>query len=275
MIDDSMSRRILILGAALLVSCDSSDQEFHQRGEYISRYSSEHRFQPDPPLPRTLPVYPWEEGKHHLHPTLSKEFFRCKGSSLNPRRTVLQRNGAIEIEDCGGTNTHSLPLNDGEESIYPVLIELLNYLQEATDHRIVITSGHRCPKHHLYVRNDKETLYSKHMIGAEVNFYLQGMEEQPMKVVQLLQDFYKKNDQYREQKEYSEFARYTRSTTDVSIQPWYNKEIFIKLYQSHEGRNFDNRHPFPYLSVQVRYDRDKGKRVNFSWELAEKNYLRW
>ena len=29
--------------------------------------------------------------------------------------------------------------------------------------------------------------------------------------------------------------------------PWFNKEIFIKLYRKSEGRDGDNRHPYPYL----------------------------
>ena len=63
--------------------------------------------------------------------------------------------------------------------------------------------------------------------------------------------------------------------SDVAIKPWYNREIFIKLYQKNEGRNFDNRHPYPYISVQVRYDYDAQKKVTYSWDKAFRNYMRW
>ena len=47
----------------------------------------------------------------------------------------------------------------------------------------------------------------------------------------------------------------------LAIEPWQNKEILIKLYQKDEGRDLDNRHPHPYISIQVRYDRDRGEPV--------------
>ena len=32
---------------------------------------------------------------------------------------------------------------------------------------------------------------------------------------------------------------------NVLIPPWYNKEILIKLFKKNEGRDLDNRHPYP------------------------------
>jgi len=86
--------------------------------------------------------------------------------------------------------------------------------------------------------------------------------------VKLLQDYYAD-----ESDEYRHFQRYTKSDTDVSTQPWYNKEVFIKMYKADEGRDFDNRHPYPYIRIQVRYDRKERKRVTFNWDVAEKNTL--
>ena len=62
--------------------------------------------------------------------------------------------------------------------------------------------------------------------------------------------------------------------TGILTAPWYNKEIFIKLYKKKEGRNFDNRHPYPYISIQVRFDTELNERVIYSWDKAYKNYLR-
>jgi hypothetical protein len=51
--------------------------------------------------------------------------------------------------------------------------------------------------------------------------------------------------------------------------------VFVKIYRENEGRNFDNQHAYPYISIQVRYDREKKQRVLYSWDLATHNYLRW
>ena len=109
------------------------------------------------------------------------------------------------------------------------------------------------------------------MVGAEVDFYVQGMEGQPKKIVDMIFDYYQ--ERY-DDKKYTTFARYTKSSTNVTTQPWFNREIFIKLFKKNEGRDLDNRHPFPYVSIQVRYDRDD-QRIVYTWEQAFHGYLRW
>ncbi len=158
----------------------------------------------------------------------------------------------------------------GKENVYPILLELLNYLQKKTGKRVVITCGHRCPAHNVYADPSKENRTSKHQMGAEVDFYIQGMEERPQEIIGLLMQYY----QTSPDKELVEFKRYDKPDARVSIQPWFNKEIFIKLYQKAEGRDADNRHPHPYLSIQVRYDRERKERVVYDWEKAAKNYHR-
>lgn len=113
------------------------------------------------------------------------------------------------------------------------------------------------------------------MIGAEVSFYVQGMEEKPEIVIKLLQDYYKDNEKYKGQKDYEGFKVFDKGKTDVSTLPVFNKEIFIKLYKKKEGRNFDNRHPYPYISIQVRFDRDLNGQVVYSWDKANRNYHRY
>lgn len=107
------------------------------------------------------------------------------------------------------------------------------------------------------------------MIGAEVDFYVEGMEEQPQKVVDLLMSYYKN------QLEYQEFKRYEGSNLNVAVKPWCNKEILIKLYQRHEGRDLDNQHSYPYIGVQVRYDREKKEVVKYDDTFAQKGYRRY
>ena len=74
----------------------------------------------------------------------------------------------------------------------------------------MITSGHRCPEHNAYVDPATENQYSKHMIGAEVSFYVQGMENQLEEVLQHVFNYYKETQRYKGLKEYLEFGRYER-----------------------------------------------------------------
>ena len=113
------------------------------------------------------------------------------------------------------------------------------------------------------------------MIGAEVDFYVRGQEDQPMKIVEMLMNYYKEHPSFKNKREYVLFSRYEKEDTGVSVFPWYNKEIFIKLYQKDEGRDFDNKHPYPYIGIQVRHDRELGQRVSYTWEKAYQNYHRF
>lgn len=258
--------KVLLLFLLLFVSgcTDQQKERRHQnlRGEYLIRHQDEYFFTPPLPQPRTRDTYPWEGKYVGGFPRLSKEFFRCKGNPLNP--VVVQERGEKEpfyYRDCKG---HGLPLKNGREFIYPCLIDLLNYVQEKTEKRVVITTGHRCPIHNAYCDYSPYNWGSKHMLGAEVDFYVEGMEHEPETIIELLMTYYKDEEP---------FQRYKREGLNVSTPPWYNKEIFIKLYLPHEGRDFDNQHPYPYIGIQVRYDRDEHKRVVFTHEQAQ-NYLR-
>lgn len=229
---------------------------------------------PPPALAGPKPTYPWETSYIGTLPRITKEFFRCKGNPLNPVRIVKEAEGLVRYYDCGGVEKHSLPLNNGKEFIYPILIELLNYLQVKTNKRVVITSGHRCPEHHAYTDPRPSSRNSKHLMGAEVSFYVQGLEDRPEEVVQELKRYYQQEPKYKEQKEFTEFLCYEKEDTQTMTRPLYNKEIFIKLYKATEGRNFDNRHPYPYISIQVRYDTATQKKVVFDAQQAFRNYLR-
>ena len=264
----------------LLILCgcsglEQSEQEKLRRlnatGEFISRNHDEILYAIPPPKYRSRPKYPWEETYVGKLPKITKEFFRCKGSSSNP--PFLQR--AENRFDCGGREKHSLPLRENKEFIYPILMEMLNDLQVKTGKKVVITCGYRCPVHNAYADDSAFNQTSKHMVGAEVDFYVRGMEHRPEEVVQLLMQFFKQSPLYRGKKEYEEFARYERSDTNVSTPPWYNKEILIKLFKKDEGRDFDNRHSYPYLSLQVRHDRDLNERVIYTWPKANTGYMRY
>ncbi len=259
----------------LLVSCSGLEQseykkvrERNAKHEKLYRKADEHHF--------TIPLmrsqirkrYSWEESFVGNYPRLTKEYLRCKGSSQNSVKSYYNdKQELVEYEDCNGN--HSLSVYNGKEFIFPVLLELLNFIQLKTNQRLVITSGHRCPKHNSYVDSSPENRTSKHMIGAEVDFYVQEMEYEPDKIIKIIQEFYS-------QKELSlrEFKNY-EGTTNVSTIPIFNKEVFVKLFKMDEGRNFDNQHLYPYISIQVRYDRMRKERVYYSWDQAYNNYFRW
>lgn len=210
-----------------------------------------------------LPAYPWELGKGNISP-ITKDYFRCKGSDLNPPLPILQDGKVIEnIFDCHGAETHSLPIRHEKEFIYPILIELVNEIQTATGKPVVITSGHRCPAHNRYVDTSPKNQGSKHQIGAEVSLYVSGLEQHPDVALNAIFAFYRSNPRYAADAAYTQFERYDKES-DVSVKPWVNKELLIKLYQPSEGRDADNRHPFPYLSIQVRFDKETNMRVAYS-----------
>lgn len=252
-----------------------SVNKIYQKGEYIYRNHNESLFNiPEAKAQSLDDPYPWEKGQIGSYPKITKEFFRCKGSTLNPMRATQEKGELARYFDCGGAEKHSLPLRNEKEFIYPILLELVNYIQIKTQKRVVITSGYRCPEHNLYVDSSLSNRYSKHTLGAEVSFYVQGLELHPEVVIQHIQEYYKTIPKYQGKKDYLEFLRYEKDDLNISTLPWYNKEVFVKIYKPKEGRNFDNRHPYPYLSIQVRFDYDLQEKVVYSWDKANQNYHR-
>ena len=258
---------VLFLTALCCFSCSSgierSENEKLKRknskGEYIYRNHNEYLFAIAPPLHTPRQAYPWEGNL----PRITKEFFRCRGSLSHPINLVDPEH---PLPDC--ESRHGLPVLHGRETVYPILLDLLNYVQKTTGRRVIITCGHRCPIHNTWADPTKENAVSKHQIGAEVDFYVQGMEQQPLEVVQFLMSY------YQGQKEFESFQRYESSDNHTETKPWLNKEIFIRVQSASEGRDADNRHPYPYITVQVRYDRSRKERVIYEWKQANLGYPR-
>lgn len=226
----------------------------------ITRHKDQVVLSHTPPISCERERYPWEEAYIGEHPRITKEYFRCKGSALNPMKLV----DGEHYHDCRGGYVHGLPLIGEEENVYPIMLTLLNHIQEKSGKRVIITCGHRCPAHNGYADPSKFNATSKHQIGAEVDFYVQGLEHDPQAVVDLLLSYYGADD----------FKRYHGDKTDVSTPPWYNKEVFIKLFLEHEGRDFDNRHPYSYVCIQVRRDCEREEAVIYEWKRAHYNYKR-
>lgn len=274
------NRKIVYFCLGLLqASCSSSSSTpaptSSIRGEYLFRYQNEVAVVLEPMAPLERSLYPWEENYPSVHPKITKEFFRCRGNFSHPPRVVQKGKEWESYYDCGGTQKHSLPLRDEKEFIYPILIDLLNEIQVKTGKRVVVTCGHCCPEHALYLDSSPANQTSKHLIGAEVDFYVEGLERQPEKIVEIILAFYRERPKYKGLKEFQEFKRYDKGETNVRTLPWYNKEIFVKVCREGEGRDFDNQHAYPYLSIQVRYDWDLKEKVVYSWEKAFRQFYRW
>ncbi len=270
---------VFFLGLTGCSGLEQSEQEKiraqNAKGEFVFRHANERQFAYAPPQIRERQKYPWEGSYSGQLPKISREYFRCKGSSSNPPHFQEGSEKGEYDYDCGGGEKHSLPLLQDKEFVYPILIELLNYVQTKTNKKVVITCGHRCPVHNKYADPMPAGQTSKHMIGAEVDFYVQGMEERPEEVVALLQSYYKETALYRGKQEYQQFERYDKSDAKTAITPWYNKEVTIQLYAKGEGRDFDNSHPYPYISLQVRHDRALNEKVVYTWPKAFKGYKRY
>jgi hypothetical protein len=240
--------------------------------EPIYRSHTDNSYSISPPIHTPRASYPWESETNL--PRITKEFFRCKGSVSNPPIADLSDpEKPTQLFDCEGCTRHGLPIIHGKESVYPILVDLLNYIQKKTGKRVVITSAHRCPAHNTYADPSKENRTSKHQIGAEVDFYVQGMEDVPNEIIGHIIQYYQETPLYKNDKEAREFKRFEKS--ELEVQPWMNKEVFVKLFQKEEGRDLDNRHPYPYISIQVRYDRDKKERVIYEWAKANQGYPRF
>lgn len=270
----NLTKLIIIILLSGCASPEKSEQEklreLNAKGEFIYRKSNEVFYTPQPLKVRVLEPYSWESAYEGKFPKITKEFFRCRGNSSNP--PIHEKDNPHF--DCEGAHKHSLPLKNGKEYIYPVLLDLLNYLQAKTAKKVIITCGHRCPTHNSYADRALLNQSSKHMMGAEVDFYIQGMEEKPQFVVDLIMAFFKQTPPYKGKREYEEFLRYEKEGTNVSTAPWYNKEILIKLFKKQEGRDVDNQHPYPYVCIQVRFDREANEKVVFFWQKAFNGYRR-
>lgn len=263
----------------LFFSCSGLEQSEQQRmklvsakAEEIYRHDEDRFFKIETPKQRKRDLYPFENLKSGNFPRITKEYFRCKGDSKRPPKTINQNTpNPMTCFDCGGIDQHSLPVKGEKEFIYQPLIDLLNFVQEKTGKKVIITCGHRCPKHNVYADPSKKNQSSKHLIGAEVDFYVQGMEHKPLQIVEILKEYYKQESE----KDYNTFVRYQGGESRERNLPWCNKEVLIQVFEKDEGRDFDNNHKYPYISIQMRYDRVGKKRVLYSWHEAFNGFMRW
>lgn len=257
---------------SLLTSCDDNPKQV--QGEYIYRKTGEEYYKPVLPVKKDRLSFAWEGRYQGGRGHITKEFFRCKGNLYNPPQLIKKGDQEILYRDCRGGERHSLPLRDGKEFVYPCLIDLLNYVQEKMNSRIIVTTGHRCPEHNSYADSSNKNLNSKHMIAGEVDFYVEGKESRYEEVIALIQAYYKEKAPFKGNADFENFKRLDKEKISLTTAAWYNKEILIKLYLPSEGRDLDNSHSYPYLGIQVLFDREKEEKVLYNEKIA-KNLLRY
>src|SRR5215216_1070780 len=103
-VNDFMKKGIvlfLLMGLGLGGCSDSSPSSL-PKGEYIFRHHDESFVQIEPMTPLKRALYPWEEDRPSNYPKITKDFFRCRGSSLNPVHLVQRDKEIMRFYDCGG-----------------------------------------------------------------------------------------------------------------------------------------------------------------------------
>jgi hypothetical protein len=259
-----MMKISLILLTIFLNGCSTADERNQARrmkengsSERIYRLSNQKVYVESAMEIAVKEPYPWESGTAFSKITVDR--FRCQGSH---DRKEKERDGKI-YKDCCGLADHGLPYGDNDEYVYPVMVSLLNKVQKAFNKKVVITAGHRCPAHQAYVTLGKSKI-SRYMIGAKVDFYLEGMEQDALTVVEKLKSF------YEDDKGFSEF--YEVRNKD-GTRAWHNKEVIFTI--NTEGEHtvlLGKKHAV--VSIDVRYDRSKSEGIVLDWKRAYEGYIR-
>ena len=259
---------ILIL-AFSLYGCSGLEQSEQEKikktqalSEPILRYRDEKFHAICFPEQKIRERYSWENTTAHKFPKITKEAFRCKGSG-SPKPKISREN--LAMFDCQGADKHSLPIYEDKEFIYPALLEILNELQDQLKRKVVVTAGHRCYKHQTFLLGTTTGAVTKYVLGAQVDFLIDGIEASSGKIIDCLQEYYKRV--FPDQKEY----QLEKSVIGV----WHNKEISMRVYAKHEGRNEDNTHDLPYLSIELKHDRVLDKKIQVNYQQALSGYYRF
>lgn len=155
---------------------------------------------------------PWVRYQSHWH-TLTRDHFRCKGQG--GRAPIMLSDGEY-LFDCWGFE-HGLPWIQSQEFIEPLLITLLNNLQEELQTKVVIVSGHRCPAHHRFITKGEGSTNDRHLIGAAADFYVKSFEEDPQKVILSLQNIF------------NQLSEDPKTKLELQNEPYFWKNVFCEI----------------------------------------------
>jgi len=233
-------------------------EKFYAKNEHrekIYRFQDEIEYPLLPPQKKIRLPYPWELAEKSAPRALVSSDFSCKGRKQHADR-VIMLSGQEErrFSDCEGGEAHGIP------EITPILLTLLNHIQETTGRHVVITSGHRCSQHQRYLYPGDLTSSSLYTVGAACDFYVEGLENSPQTVIKIIQEYYRKDKQTAHDPSYTLFHRLPLDRSQV-ITPWVNREICLIVHTEQEHRNPDNAHNHPYISLLVHFDRLKNRSI--------------
>lgn len=264
---------LLALLSALVAGCEQSSPA-PQRGvfvgEYIARHASDNLLDLKSPERLQISAYPWDATTRTPLPPITKHYFQCRGCLQHPPKMIQRGGESIHLYDCRGGEQHSLPLRDGQEWIAPLLLVMLNFCQERFERPVHITCGHCCLDHRTYLYPHASSEGVGHVLGAEVDFYVEGWESRPERVVQALLEFYRTRWNH-DQHEKGEFSYDEKDGSRF----WKNREVVLSIHAAHLGRDEDNNHSYPYLTIRVRYDKESKDTLKYSWDRALKSYYRY
>lgn len=260
----SMKKYMLLL-IFLFTACSTANDRVQKKRmknnistEKIYRLSHEKAYEVEKPKLVRKMSYPWES--ETAYPKITMDTLRCRGDISHEKK---ERGGKV-YEDCKGLYEHGLPYVDGEEFVYPVLVHLLNKVQGAFDKKVVVTSGHRCPKHNTYLSLGKSKI-SRYMIGAKVDFYVEGMENNTEEIIERIMHFYSDEE--------DRYSRFQRVSHDNGSYSWKNKEISISISREGEHSIIEGKKN-SVISIEVRYDRDREELVRVEWDKAYQGFIR-
>jgi hypothetical protein len=253
-------KKNLLLNLLLLISCSTADERSQKQRmknnlscEKIYRLSSEKNYHIDSLELATRQLYPWEN--ETKYPKITINTLRCRGS----KDATPIKSGDKIFEDCGGLHDHGLPYQDGEEFIYPALITLLNRVQNSFDKKVVVTSGHRCPKHHNYLVKGQSKI-SRYMMGCKADFTVEGLENRPEEIIVKIMDLYP-NEKFQKINQADGSTLYT------------SKQFHLMINKEGEHSILGEKH-HPVVSVDVRYDQDKQEAIILDWDKSFHGFIR-
>lgn len=192
-------------------------------------------------------------------PPLTPEHFRCKGSHHNPITKHTIDGKQTYFQDCDGSHTHSLPIIDGKQTVYPHLIELLNHVQDVTGRQIRVLTGHRCYIHQSYLSSEMKDLTSAYQLGAAADVCFQSSSTGLKEIIHAIMDWY----------EQTNLPGSTFNANSDSNR-WSNRYVQLSY---HETTDIDTKYKGPHISITLKVDPSTGKKITYSYRKVRNNLI--
>lgn len=184
---------------------------------------------------------------------INKYHFCCGGSIEHP----IYETDKGWFSDCSGGQVHSLPLKDNEEWISPILITLLNDLQDHFETAAVVLCGHCCPIHYRYRIEKGQRAVRRHMMGAAVDFKLKKKPAQ-----QTIDYLVERANWYSADPLSPIDPTYSHST-----KAWKNRHFKIHLLENYESDQT------AAIRIEVFHDPIIDETIRFQWDTTEQLYI--